>query len=427
MNSKILFILYYYPPIHSVAVKRNYIISNLLAAKFSQSLVLSSSNSLVLKQDVSLSDVKADYIIPCFDYRNMAQLFSKNKVNHFSEGVKSNRFSQFFIRCINTIPFNILIGEGGILYVFKGYRLSQKLIFDHQITHIYTSFRPFSDHFIGFLLKLKFKSKIHWTADFRDLHVDPIYKNVIFPKLQNYLNKKIFSKADLITTVSQGLASHLNDHNGNVVVVRNGIHPLQSKSSVKNKLFTMTYTGSLFTDERDPSPIFSVVEKLLSSKQMDYLKVKITYAGKDHVLWNTFIEKYNLKSISENLGMVNSDIARKLQFESNVNLLLTSAAADMTGVMTGKFYEYLESQSPILVSINGTNDPEFEEIMEELNLGLIVNSVDPFSASKIENWILEQYEAFLNKESTILKLDVEKLKPYYWTNIIDYLKQRIGA
>ncbi len=425
MNSKILFIFYYYPPLHSIAVKRNYTISTLTGAYFSKSLVLSSSNSIALQSDKNLLHIKANYIINSFDYRNWLSMFSRKKSIHLNENVKNNIFSQFFIKLINSFPFNVLIGEGGITYIIRAYKKSRDIIKEEGITHIYTSFRPFADHFIGYLLKIKFKTQLHWTADFRDLHVDPIYNNVLFPRLQHYFNTQIFKKADLLTTVSEGLSLHLKQYNSQVFVVRNGISALKTLPTSSNDLFTITYTGSLFTIERDPSLVFEAIRNLISQHKIDPSKIKIIYAGKDGTLWNQYIDKYQLTDINQNMGMINSKASQTIQNQSNINLLLTSAANGLTGVITGKFYEYLEAQKPILVSIKGSKDEELAQILNDFKAGIIANSEDPNAITQIENWLLLQYEKFIENESTIFNIDIDKIKPYYWENISESLTNRI--
>jgi hypothetical protein len=421
---KILFILYYFPPLHSIAVKRNYFLSTFLSKKFNKSKVISSFNTLNLTTDYSFTSRIADILLPVYDYRNRYGFQSKNTNNHYTENSKNNFFGRFAIKLINTFPFNILLGEGGYHYIRKAYKSSIVLIEKENFTHIYTSFRPFSDHFIGFLLKSRFKEKIVWIADFRDLPIDPIYKNVLFPWIQHKIIKKIMSNADYVTTVSDGLANQIqNIYGKNVLVIRNGIEELVENNETLYEKFTLTYTGSLYTNERNPSPIFEAIFNLIDNKILEGNDVNICYAGKDTELWNTYIVKYGLENLAINNGMLNSIESILLQKKSHINILLTSASIESQGVITGKFYEYVAAQRPILVSINGVDDMELSSIIMKKNLGIVTNSSDTNQVKSIENWIEVKYLEY-KKNSKMGNLTVN-LDEFLWENQVKQLEKKL--
>ena len=107
----------------------------------------------------------------------------------------------------------------------------------------------------------------------------------------------------------------------------------------------------------------------------------------------------------------------------NIILLLTSALPNYGGVMTGKFYEYLAAQKPIVVLINGAQDIEFETVMSNLNAGYVVyndRSFDPLKA-----FILTHFSTFQKTGPIEPTIRVEQLKTMNWAFQLEELMHKI--
>src|SRR5687768_3865659 len=106
---------------------------------------------------------------------------------------------------------------------------------------------------------------IYWLADFRAMLIDPHTEHILLPNPQKALSKKIFKTADLLTTVSNGLAKHLKEYNTNVITLRNGIRHLPEEIiPVHCKYFKIVYTGSMFLDKRNAEPLFVALIDLVN-------------------------------------------------------------------------------------------------------------------------------------------------------------------
>ena len=214
-----LLIAYWFPPA-SNQTWRSFHLFEAIKPHFNQVMLLSTSNRKYLPEQ----DFKGtgSYIVtaPTLDYRTFTY-FRKKEKTHVKEETKS-RLAFRVYHLLNSFPFNLLIGEGGLIYVLTGTYKALALVQKHQQTLVFSTFRPYSDHAIGYLLKC-FRPSIFWVADFRDLHLDPALNETFFPWLQRWFNRKILAKADVVTTVSKGLAEHLEAFHPNVVVLQNGI------------------------------------------------------------------------------------------------------------------------------------------------------------------------------------------------------------
>jgi hypothetical protein len=428
MNKKILFFSYYFPPIQSIATRRNFNIAQSFQKKKSKIFVFTTQNNRFLPKNEENTEGVIIQSVFTFDYRTLVHWLSgkkEKKDTHFAEQTKQNPIVQFFaVRLLNSFPFNLLFHEGGIIYTLICFFKATQLIKEEKITHIYSSFRPYSDHFTAYLLKIFFP-KLYWIADFRDLHIEPQYRHIVFEPFQHWCNKQILKKANIVTTVSNGLANQLKRYKSNVYVLRNGV-TFENSDFKKKSLpkFTIAYTGSMFGDERNPSLFLEVIKNLENEKILRGSNFQILYAGKDTGVWLNWINRYDLIHLFESKGMIDPKEALEIQRNCHLNLLLTSATPESTGQLTGKFYEYLAAKNPIIVLIDGTQDIEFESIMQELNAGCVVYSNHSFN--ELKSFILEKFNQWQRTGEVKPTIDTEKLKELSWENQVQKFVEHIN-
>jgi hypothetical protein len=433
----LLILAYFYPPIKIIAVLRSYYFSQNIRAYFSDVHVVTTTNRRRLPTE-NLPNAEGVKIHEAwtFDYRTLASLRRHETVG-FDENAKKSRLAKFIIKLNKSFPTNLLWGEGGLVYILHSFFIAAKLIRRQKIRTVYSSFSPYADHVVARLLKVFFP-KLRWIADFRDLHVEPHYDIVYWRGFQHWCNRQILKKADLVTTVSEGLAQHLRAYHPKVYVFRNGIAPVfldtdnpfdpqnigstdsllneKNKQAAKPK-FTIGYTGSMYGDERNPELLLKVVRDLAAEGILSPDNFQILYAGKDTALWLAWISRFDLLSFFTSRGLVSLKEARQLQENSHINLLLTSATQEWTGVMTGKFYEYLSAQKPVVVLINGVQDIEFESVVADLSAGIVVYHERSYAA--LRSFVLENFNHFQKKGFVQKTIQVEKLKNMGWPATIE--------
>lgn len=448
-NSRLLCLLYYFPPIKSIAVNRNWGVVRHLQPYFDDIFVFTTKNNQLLPQEARDTEGVKISEITTFDYRTLTAWLQPNRSEmHHNEGAKSNPIVRFGIRLLDSFPFNLLFHEGGLLYSLIVFWRAAKLIRREKITHIYSSFRPMSDHFTAHLLKIFFPHLV-WIADFRDLHIDPLYQMPLVKPFQHWCNKRLLRRADLVTTVSEGLAIHLRAYHSNVYALRNGVHLESQKifellnqkdtpsvfstksTPISDNIpifqypkFTLAYTGSMWIDERNPSLLLKIVQDLVNEGIMSPQNTQIVYAGKDTAVWQTWITKYNLDTFFNTYGLVNSQKAVDIQREAHLNILLTSALPNYGGVLTGKFFEYLAACNPILVLINGAQDIEFEQIVSHLNAGIV--AYNDRSEKELRAFILNLFNEFQATGKVEPTIRRERLDELSWEATMAKLAGKLG-
>lgn len=384
-SHRLLCLIYTLLPDPGSAALRNFSQVDLISRYFDKTIVLTNTAGRP-PFGVSIRTEKID----ARDYRQL----KKNGKSGFGENWKKRKIGRFFIKLINTLPFNLIIGEGGFFYIIRSFRRGGKLIRQEGITHIYSSYRPMADHFTAWLLKRRYPA-LRWIADFRDLAVEPHYRQQFLPGWHHRIYKKIFRRAEVLTTVSPGLVNQLKKYNTEVIAIPNGIKKGHSFSEkIGSQFFTIAYTGSMFLEERNVIPLLKVIKGMIARGRIDRNKCRIQYAGKDGLIWETLADEWHLEDIILNFGLLSRERTEALQADACVNLLLTISSHKLQGVLTGKYIEYLQAGSPILAIVKNQNDPLLADELKRFNAGISVSDQD-MDLPLIEAFLLDKYHYWL--------------------------------
>ena len=416
----ILLITYAFPPIKAISSIRNYSIATHFQSYFSEVRVLSTTNRKRFPKEVFPYEEKLVYESLTFDYRTPFPNKKSSGVNQMPKDPNS-----FLTKLKNSFPFNLIIGLGGCFYIFFGVILGVYIVRKHKPTHIFSSFKPYADHVIGFWLKTFFP-KLVWIADYNNLHIDPGRNNLYFIGLQKWFDNTIASKADYLSTVSQGLVKHLKVYNENVIVLENGIinpeSSLESSEYCSDGKFTISYTGSLYPHQSSES-FLQTLKNLIDEGKINKEKLQILYAGASSNLWNLYAERQGMESFCKDLGVLPFDEARKIQQGTNINLLLTWTTDDLDGIIPAKFYDYLASKRNIILIIKGNRDPLWEEKFKDLGIKGIFYD-EPAAMSSLADHVFEIYSDWVSEGNKNISYPDHQIKKYYWENMMaDFIKK----
>lgn len=422
MKTRFLFFLYFFPPAAGTAPQRNFRIAKAIALHAAKSILYTASLPYGQRSEDTDLEIRE---IAAFDYRH--RLRKTTADGYLPEKVKQSFITKLGIKLINTFPINVIVGEGGWKYIQTLIKEGDKSITKNKVTHIYSSFRPFADHYAAFQLKKRHPS-IYWIADFRDLLLDPLTPHLLFKKAEEKRFKKIIRRADMLTTVSDGLAQHLRKYHTNVVVVRNAVTTdKETFTPVFTRYFHIVYTGSLYIDQRNPGPLFTALQELLKEGLVDGKKIRVIYAGKDGQQWMEAASAFQLHDITENKGIISPKESRQLQQFAGINVLLSKSTSDLQGNLTGKLVDYLEAGSPVMGIIAQQIDPEIEFILQETNIGECFSD-NPAHVPLIKEFILNEYTHWLrngmNRKPVNAKVLTEK---YSVENVMKEMLKTAGV
>jgi hypothetical protein len=398
-SSTCIFISYYFPPIKSVGVIRNFHLTQIFHNIFTDLYILTTSNQKILpKEEADLSSFKSIELINTIDYRTIIQRFyTKNKNTHYPESVKQNKLIQWLIKANESLPFNLFVGEGGLLYLIDGYKKAKKIIKrTNTKTFVITSFRPTANVLIGFLLKVNYPHII-WINSFQDAPYDRIRKNTIIPNLQNYLWRKMLKHSNLNIATSQGVKKSIDSLSNKTITFENGVD-FRVNLTHSSEQFTISYTGSLYHDLRDPSLLFEALTHLVFSEKIQVNKLKIIYMGKDIAKWKSFCDTYPLlfnafyiKNITER------NHSLEIQQKSHINLMLTWSEGSQGGTIPAKLYEYIGAGNYIISLVKGIENSDLSHLLTTLQIGSVYQYGKTEDLEKLKSEILQLYTLWINE------------------------------
>jgi glycosyltransferase involved in cell wall biosynthesis len=295
-----------------------------------------------------------------------------------------------------SFPFLYLTDDGGPDYLHRAYRLGVDLVRREGISTIFSSFRPWSDHLVARRLKRKFPH-LHWIADFRDLHADPVRQDVWWPALQRRWARWVVKPADEVWGVSEGQVEYLKEIFPAASVHRNHLVALPPvETAPETRRFTIVYTGSLYEKLQSIRPLVDSLNRLVAAGKVDPDKIELIYRGKDEVLWTEWITDLNTAIHCNIRAYIAPATAQKLQQEAQLLLLLNWSARNYYGVLTAKLYDYLAAGRPILALVNGPGDRELQRMVEGCHAGRIFgNDQTP------DQWLLGCYQSWLGADGVL--------------------------
>ena len=191
-----------------------------------------------------------------------------------------------------------------------------------------------------------------WTANHTTVGV-PLVRN-----LERALERISVSKADVVTTVSRGLAEYFED-NGNghkTLVIYNA--PAQKAVSAaapsvsfrpKANILKLVYTGTIYSGLQDPTPLFRLLSRQRGDKTSSGMKVEFLVASKNPGDLPALIEQERVGGRVRLLGPLTRAQSIALQQQADILVLLESGDPEVKGILTGKVFEYLATDKPILL------------------------------------------------------------------------------
>ncbi|HAF31113.1 MAG TPA: hypothetical protein DCG75_18910 [Bacteroidales bacterium] len=353
-KKKILIITYYWPPSGGAGVQRWLKFAKYLPEFGVEPIILTVDPKYASypQRDESLEkDIRSDLKVfktKSFEPLNLLSgLFGKKNVPY---GGFTNVNKQSFLQTVlRFIRGNFFIPDARIGWNRYAYKKAKEIIKEYNIETVITTSPPHSTQLIG--LKLKKNLNINWIADFRDPWTDIYYyKDLLHTGFAKRLDKKkelkVLEGADRVIVVGKSLKEKFYHKvlQDKITVISNGFDEEDFTGIVqKPDVFTITYTGTL-SDQYNISTFIEACKEL-KSKGINFI---IRFVGN--------ISDYNLNGFKtaglfENLEIVTYVPHQKsieYLFKSSVLLLVIPDFVGNKEILTGKLFEYIATQIPII-------------------------------------------------------------------------------
>ena len=252
-----------------------------------------------------------------------------------------------------------------------------RLVRREGIDVVLTTSPPPSLHLLGATVKRT--TGAAWVADLRDPLTSHPHRRGYESRLARVkestvggVGRLVASQADAIVAASEPIAGEMRalEPKGKVVTIANGcdFDDFASLEHHTSDRLRITHAGH-FHGKRDPRPFL----RALAESGLD--DVVVRFAGDFRVADREYAEALGLGDRVELLGEVSRRRSLELQRDSDVLLLLIPESGGRgKDVLTGKIYEYLAAERPILAAV--PPDGAAAQLVREAGAGVVVPSDD---------------------------------------------------
>ena len=206
--------------------------------------------------------------------------------------------------------------------------------------------------------------------------------------------------ADLLTTVSKGMldAIGISDRGR---MLSNGFDredlPEAETPRQEDGCFRVVYCGTIEMGRkgippRDLTPFFRALRGVIDQGMLKHEQLRLVYAGREGALFTDYARQCGLKDCVENHGPVSREESLRLQREADVLLLASWNTAGRQGILTGKMFEYMMMNRPVVCCVGGElAGSELKRVMTETGIGFCCEQ----AAGAADQQALEAYTAEL--------------------------------
>lgn len=372
----------WYPPRKSVAVNRMQAFANYLSKdRFKLSVITLNENNAPLYEKTEFGEVYREMDTQLIPFLKNKQ--GENKILHTSK-----------------VIWNVLLLKL-IRFPHQSWmkRVEKRLEIIHQdqpIDLIISSFSPIEAHLATFNFLEKYQ-RVKWIADMRDEMSTNGQINNQTRKLLQKAEIKINSRAQAITTVSDPILQdmkHIMTTIREFVEIRNGYDHELAPSRNFNSVFTIIYAGT-FYGPRKPHTFFEGLKIFLSTHAVDF---KIQFLGTHY----NFHIPSEFESNCEFIPPVDNNKAIELISKSDASLLILPEV-ESKGVFSGKIFDYISVQKPIIAAVDPTDVAA--DLIREQRAGFVADFNAPDEiAIAIENaWKIWNDKSYLPVDEAKVK------------------------
>lgn len=250
---------------------------------------------------------------------------------------------------------------------------------DNPVDAVISTGPPHSMHLIA--LGLKKQLGIKWIADFRDpwTNID-FYKELMLSswadRKHRLLEKEVLTNADKVLTIGYTMTKEMQELGATKVeVITNGFDQddFPATDTPLDKEFTISHIGT-FSPARNHPKFWQALTELKAENPPFANSFKLRTVGVVDYHVATSIQEYDLMENWERIEYVSHSEVLHYQRSSHVLLVSINNTPNATGILPGKFFEYMASGRPILAI--GPKESDIGTVLSKTKAGIIAERDD---------------------------------------------------
>lgn len=245
---------------------------------------------------------------------------------------------------------------------------------------IFSCYGPVCVHQVGRRAKQKSIAP-KWFADFRDEFAFPF----VWQKWRTKGFLKMLKKeADVLSAVSSGFLDVMGfEAVGRIL--SNGYDREDLPAVVereKDGILRFVYCGQLNmgrkgVPDRDITPLFRALRKLSEEGLIAPEEICVDYAGGEGALMRRYAASCGMEECVEDHGWVSRSESIRLQRSGDVLLMASWNTEALKGILTGKLFEYMMMDKPIVNCMGGElGNSGVKQVLLETGLGISCEQAD---------------------------------------------------
>ncbi len=266
----------------------------------------------------------------------------------------------------------LLLPDAAVTWNLTAIPEAIRIVRRERIDVVVTTSPPSSVHFVGAAVARA--TGIPWVADLRDSIVAHPHRRAerrsvqLKESAERGVARLVAGRADAIVAVSEAIATEMRDRSptGRVVTIPNGsdFDDFADLPYTRGDRFRITHTGSFF-GKRDPRPFLSA----LAGSGFD--DVTARFVGDFRSSDLEWAQQQQLGDLLELIPYAPRRRSLELQRDSEALLLLIPDAGGRgRGVLSGKVFEYMAAERPILAVV--PPDGAAADLLRETGAGVVV-------------------------------------------------------
>ncbi len=410
-KTKVLIITYYWPPSGGSGVQRWVKFAKYLPDFNIEPFILTVQNGTYplidnsLKSEVSpaLKVFTSKSIEP---YSLFAGMTGKTDKEVSTPSTAFSDDGSFLKKIGIWIRANFFIPDARVGWIPDALRKAEKIISEYGIEQIITTGPPNSTHLVGLKLKMK-NPDLKWIMDMRDPWTQ-IFYNQHLPRTK-YASRidtskeiKCLSKADEVIVVSESMKKVQQ------IVFDRHYHTITNgfdhedfdtlNEANESKQLKIKYIGSM-TEAAIPHSFFQALNSLNNDQKK---RIRVSFFGSFNEKVKKIIDKYQLNELITYNGYIPHKAAKKEMQTADLLLLVIPDTEDNELIITGKIFDYIGAQKPIVCI--GPKNGDAAKLINTLNLGLTFSYNEQEKlAKKLIDIIESGAETYNNWDDKLIK------------------------
>jgi len=368
VSVKLLLVTLYFPPAGGGGVQRPLKFASHLPALGIETHVLAPDDPKWLHEDTDLP-------LPTQAWVHRARYVGP-RGRRLADELHGRSGVDLAVRRASTVGRRLLLPDENVTWNATAIPKAISIARSEDIDVVLTTSPPGSIHLIGAAVQKAAGAK--WVADLRDsLVAHPHRRTDSIParvkaQASRGVAALVARRADAIVTAADAITEETRTLNprGRVVTIENGcdFDDFAGMEYARSDVFRITHTGSFF-GRRDPKPF---LRALAASALED---VNVRFVGDFRPGDREFMTELGLADRVALIDHVPRRRSLELQRESEALLLLIPEAGGRgRGVLSGKVFEYIAAQRPILALV--PPDGAAARLLRDTGVGVVVAPED---------------------------------------------------